>query len=104
MVVEMMTEAYDESVAWERMIDDGGPAPVLSVPPVAAPEQKRSTRPFQLIDEPAAAERAEQRRAARRVFRLGCMACGRAVEPATPVARSARCPHCGGSLLLELTY
>jgi rubrerythrin len=56
-----------------------------------------------LVDEPSAEVRAAQRRAARRIFRLYCLACGRASEGSTPPARPGRCPACGGTLLVEQT-
>jgi ATP-dependent Clp protease, protease subunit len=55
--------------------------------------------------EPSAEERAEKRRAARRTFRLYCVACGRSSESLTLPAFSSlsRCGHCGGTLLVEPT-
>jgi DNA-directed RNA polymerase subunit RPC12/RpoP len=50
------------------------------------------------VTEPSAAER----RAARRVFRLYCVACGRSTEGPTPPPRVGRCPACGGTMLVEL--
>jgi DNA-directed RNA polymerase subunit RPC12/RpoP len=52
--------------------------------------------------EPSAAARAAERRAARRVFRLYCIACSRSSEVSTPPARSGRCSACGGTMLTEL--
>jgi hypothetical protein len=80
--------------AIERMLDEGAPA---DVPPAA----RRSGWTPQ--DEPPAEERAAQRRAAKRVFRLYCFACGRSSEMATAPARPGRCVHCGGTMLVERT-
>jgi hypothetical protein len=52
--------------------------------------------------EPSAEERAAQRRAARRMFRLYCFACGRSSETSTAPAHAGRCQECGGSMLVEL--
>jgi hypothetical protein len=53
-------------------------------------------------DELPVDERAAARRAARRLFHLHCMACGRSSEPSRVPARAGRCPACGGTTLLEL--
>jgi DNA-directed RNA polymerase subunit RPC12/RpoP len=54
--------------------------------------------------EPEAAieARAAERRAARRMFRLYCVACGRSTEGPTPPTQVGRCPACGGTMLVEL--
>ena len=57
--------------------------------------------PMEIPDEPSAEERAELRRAARRLFRLYCIACGRATEGLAAPARWGRCAECGGTMLLE---
>jgi len=57
---------------------------------------------FVVPDEPSAEERAAIRKAARRIFRLNCFACGRATESSTTPERARRCPFCGGTMLLEL--
>jgi len=57
---------------------------------------------FQVPDEPPAEERAALRKAARRIFRLYCFACGRSTEGTTTPGRAGRCPVCGGTMLLEL--
>ena len=79
--------------------------PVLD-PPVRDPLQPRTRRTrashFQVPDEPSAEERAAIRKAARRVFRLYCFACGRSTEGTTTPERAGRCPVCGGTMLLEL--
>jgi DNA-directed RNA polymerase subunit RPC12/RpoP len=67
------------------------------------PTRARRTRmsPFDVQSEPSAEERAAVRRAARRVFRLYCLACGRSTEESTAPLRAGRCPTCGGTMLLE---
>jgi len=57
---------------------------------------------FQVPDEPSAEERAALRKAARRIFRLYCFACGRSTESTVTPERAGRCPVCGGTMLLEL--
>jgi hypothetical protein len=57
--------------------------------------------PIELPDEPSAEQRAELRRAARRLFRLYCIACGRATEGLAAPTRWGRCAECGGTMLLE---
>jgi ribosomal protein L40E len=52
--------------------------------------------------EPSAAARATQRRAAQRVFRTYCVACGRSSEGLSAPARPGRCLTCGGTMLVEL--
>jgi hypothetical protein len=73
---------------------------------VRDPLQPRTRRTrashFQVPDEPPAEERAALRKAARRIFRLYCFACGRATESTTTPGRAGRCPVCGGTMLLEL--
>jgi DNA-directed RNA polymerase subunit RPC12/RpoP len=55
------------------------------------------------VESEAAIEaRAAERRAARRIFRLYCVACGRSTESPTPPRQVGRCPACGGTMLLEL--
>ena len=86
----------EDAIAVERMLDDGAPADL--------PPRVRSTRwaPVRLLDESSAEERAAQRRAARRVFRLYCFACGRSSEVLIVPARPGRCAHCGGTMLVEV--
>jgi hypothetical protein len=86
-------EPEDDALAIERMLDDGAPA---DLPP--SPRRARWTPE----DEAPAEERAAQRRAARRVFRLYCFACGRSIEMAMAPARPGRCLHCGGTMLVEV--
>ncbi|MCA1648254.1 MAG: hypothetical protein LC797_23285 [Chloroflexi bacterium] len=80
--------------------------PVLD-PALRDPLQPRTRRTrashFQVPEEPCAEERAAIRKAARRVFRLYCFACGRSTEgTSSPTERAGRCPVCGGTMLLEL--
>jgi hypothetical protein len=93
------TESEDEAASIERMLDDGAP-------PTAYPARRtRRSRwmPLTLVDEPSAEERAAQRRAERRVFRLYCFACGRSSDVLIAPARPGRCLHCGGTMQVELT-
>jgi hypothetical protein len=84
-------------------------APVADdVPPAASLPRARKPRwsalSINLRDELPAEQRAEDRRASRRVFRLYCVSCGRSTEgPIAPTGRPGRCPVCGGTMLLELT-
>lgn len=86
----------DEAFAIERMVDDGAPA---GLPPRA---RKSRWAPVHLQEEASAEERAAQRRVARRVFRLYCFACGRSSEVSIVPVRPGRCPHCGGTMLVEV--
>ena len=92
------TEPEDDAAAIERMLDDG--APINRT----AKARVRTARwsPLNLLDEPPAADRAAQRRAARRVFRLYCLACGRSNEVLIAPAQPGRCGRCGGTMLAEL--
>lgn len=92
------TEPEDDAVAIERMLDDGAPINRR------AKARVRTSRwsPLNLLDEPPAADRAAQRRAARRVFRLYCLACGRSSEVLIAPAQPGRCGRCGGTMLAEL--
>jgi ribosomal protein S27E len=90
-------EPEDEALAIDRMLDDG--APVDPWPPV----RRSRWSPVHLQDELPAAERAAQRRAARRLFRVYCVACGRSTDVHIVPARPARCVHCGGTMLAEMT-
>ena len=93
-----LQKSEDDSIdiAIERMLDDGAPADM-----VQRVRQSRWT-PVRLPDEPSAEERAAQRRAARRVFRLYCFACGRSSEVSIVPVRPGRCLHCGGTMLVEM--
>jgi DNA-directed RNA polymerase subunit RPC12/RpoP len=55
------------------------------------------------IDERSPEVRAAERVASRLRFRAYCIACGRSTESATAPPRPGRCPHCGGSMLVEPT-
>ena len=91
-------EPDDESLAMavDRMLDDGAPS--------GLPRRVRRSRwtPLRLPDEPSAEERAARRRAASRVLRLYCFACGRSNEVTIAPVRPGRCEHCGGSMLTEM--
>ena len=84
------------AAAIQRMLDDGAP--------IALRRRVRRSRwsPLEVPDEPAAIERAAQRRAARRVFRVYCFACGRSSEVLVAPLRPGRCVHCGGTLLVDV--
>lgn len=86
----------DEAVAIERMLDDG--APVTGDRWRRA--RKRSADRLGLLEE-SAEERVARRRAVRHVFRLYCVACGRASDVSIAPARPGRCLHCGGTMLVE---
>jgi DNA-directed RNA polymerase subunit RPC12/RpoP len=61
-----------------------------------------SRHAIDVADEPPAEERAAQRRAARRLFRVYCITCSRSTEAPIAPSRVGRCAHCGGTLLVEL--
>jgi hypothetical protein len=58
-------------------------------------------RRWDLENEPSAQVRAAARRAGRLQFRRYCVACGRSTEGAGAEDRRARCPSCGGTMLVE---
>jgi hypothetical protein len=92
----MVVEPDEETVAVQHTITK---AAVESL----RPRVRRSRMsPIDIEAEPSAEVRAAERRAARRVFRLYCVACGRSSEAATAPQRAGRCPTCGGTMLLEL--
>jgi hypothetical protein len=95
-MTDVVAAPEDESLAIERMLDDGAPSNL--------PYRLRRSRwtSVRLVDELPAEERAAQRRAARRVFRLYCLACGRSSEVSIAPARPGRCVHCGGTMLVEV--
>jgi hypothetical protein len=79
------------------------PAPGTAAPDAFQPRVRRSRMsPVEIDAEPSAEVRAAERRAARRLFRLYCVACGRSSESPTAPLRPGRCPTCGGTMLLEL--
>ena len=93
-------EPEDEAIAIERMLDDGGYQAQDKRPPA---RRKSRWTPVPIQHELPAEERAAQRRAARRVFRLYCFACGRSSEVTILPARAGRCMHCGGTMLGEVS-
>ena len=113
-------EADADAAAIQAMISEGAPDALPSAPRTAAPvcarcgatktaAAARCTRcgfrnglDGSLEDEPSADVRAAQRRSARRVFRLYCLACSRSIEASTPPTRPGRCSACGGTMLIEL--
>ena len=88
----------DEAVAIDRMLDDGSPPGVYR----SVPTRRSRWTPLPVVDEPSAEQRAAQRRAARRVFRVYCVACGRSTEELTAPARAGRCTHGGGTMRVEM--
>jgi hypothetical protein len=91
-----VVEPDKETVAVQHTITEGAPDPFRSR------ARRPRMSPLEIEAEPSAEVRAAERRAARRVFRLYCVACGRSSEAATAPARAGRCPTCGGTMLLEL--
>jgi hypothetical protein len=92
----MVVEPDEGAVAVEQATTNATPA-------TFRPRVRRSRlSPLEIESEPSAEVRAAERRAARRVFRLYCVACGRSSEGATAPQRLGRCPTCGGTMLLEL--
>jgi len=116
----MAVEPDDEAAAIEQMISEGAPdflPPAVRVRRMshvcaecgalkAGPAARCGTcgirNRLDVRAEPSAAARAAERRAARRVFRTYCVACGRSSEGSTAPARPGRCPACGGTMLVEL--
>jgi hypothetical protein len=97
-MIAVAADPEDDAASIERMLDDG--APVHRSGSTRARASRWS--PLILSEEPPAEERAAQRRAARRVFRLYCVACGRSSEVSIAPARPGRCVHCHGTMLVEL--
>jgi hypothetical protein len=91
-------ETEDDAAAIERMLDDGAPVNGSRKRRVRTPRWS----PLNLLDEASAADRAAQRRAALRVFRLYCLACGRSSDVLIAPVQPGRCGHCGGTMLAEL--
>jgi hypothetical protein len=87
----------DEAGAFERVLDDGTPA----MADRWRRARKQSPTPLNLLEEASAEERAAQRRAARLVLRLYCLACGRSSDVPSAPARPGRCFQCGGTMLVE---
>ena len=94
----VVADPEDDAVAIERMLDDGAPSTVYR------PRVGRRSRwtPSPMPPEPSTEERAVQRRATRRVFRVYCVACGRSTDVLVAPARPGRCQHCDGTLLVEV--
>jgi len=92
----MVVEPDEETAAVQHTLTKEAPDPFR--PRVRRPRMS----PVEIEAEPSAEVRAAERRAARRVFRLYCVACGRSSEAATAPLRAGRCPTCGGTMLLEL--
>jgi len=119
-MASMAVESDDEAAAIGRMISEGAPdlrASAIRARPMsyvcatcgelkAGPAAhcgtcgSRSRHEYPV--EPAASARAAERRAARRVFRTYCVACGRSSEGLSAPARPGRCAVCGGTMLVEL--
>src|SRR5579872_3304863 len=114
----MAAQLDDEAAAVQQMISEGAPdglaARVRQVSSVCAGcgtlkagptvRYRKCGRSGRLDDvvEPSAATRAAERRAARRIFRTYCVACGRSSEGLTAPTRPGRCVTCGGTMLVEL--
>jgi DNA-directed RNA polymerase subunit RPC12/RpoP len=118
----MAVEPDDEAAAIGRMISEGAPdllGQAIHVrrmsyvcatcgAPKAGPaahcgtcgSRSRHEYPVELG---TAETRAAERRAARRVFRTYCVACGRSSEGSNAPARPGRCAVCGGTMLVELS-
>jgi hypothetical protein len=88
-------DTAEDERAIERMLDDGAPLPL------ERRVRRARSSPLVLQAEPSPEERAAQRRAASRVLRLYCLACGRSSEVSVAPARWGRCLQCGGTMLLE---
>jgi hypothetical protein len=86
----------DDSAAIQRTLDDGAPNPARSA-------RGAPWKTLDLDEELPREVRAAQRRAARRIFRLYCVACGRSTDVSTAPSRPGRCVHCGGTMLVEPT-
>jgi DNA-directed RNA polymerase subunit RPC12/RpoP len=120
-MASMTVEPDDEAAAIERMISEGAPEHLgpamrvrrtsyvcaacgaLKAGPAAHCGTCGSRSRHEYPIEPAAEKLAAERRAARRVFRTYCVACGRSSEGLSAPARPGRCAVCGGSMLVELS-
>jgi hypothetical protein len=92
----MAVEPEEEIATIEQVSD------VPAKDPLQPHTRRTRASHFQVPDEPSAEERAAQRKAARRIFRLYCFACGRSTESSVTPVRAGRCIACGGTMLLEL--
>ena len=117
-MARMVVEPDDEAAAIERMISEGAPdllGPAmrarryvcaacgsLKAGPAAHCGTCGSRSRHEYPVEPTPETRAAERRAARRVFRTYCVACGRSSEGLSAPARPGRCAVCGGTMLVEL--
>ena len=92
MMVWSHAELEDEATAADiqRMMDHGAPIAL------GCRVRKLRWSPLELLDEPSTNERAAQRRAARRVFQVYCLARGRSGKVSVAPLRPGRCLHCGG--------
>lgn len=89
-------ENGEKPAAIDQMLDAAMPSP--------APRRRGAPRKELDLDEELPPDvRAAQRRDARRIFRLYCLACGRSTDVSTAPPRAGRCVHCGGTMLVELT-
>ena len=86
------TTADDDAAATVPMI---GTDECTATAPVDRP------RRWDLESELPAEVRAAARRAGRLQFRRYCVSCGRSTEGAGTEDRQARCPSCGGTMLVE---
>ena len=119
-MASMAVEPDDEAAAIGRMISEGAPdllGPIhvrrksyvcaacgaLKAGPAAHCGTCGSRSRHEYPVEPTAETRAAERRAARRVFRTYCVACGRSTEGLSAAARPGRCAVCGGTMLVELS-
>ena len=92
----MAVEPDEEVATIEDVLD-----PALRDPLQPRTRRTRASH-FQVPEEPSAEERAAIRKAARRIFRLYCFACGRSNEVSVAPVRPGRCLHCGGTMLVEV--
>ena len=125
--VAILAHHEEVGAAAEAMIDEGGPVRLLQPDPLVtlAPplcstcggptvgrakrclpcgkvERASRAREMWLSPEVPAEQRAAERRAQQRQFRLYCFSCGRSTTVQTPPRQAGRCESCGGSMLTEL--
>ena len=119
-MASMAVQLDDEAAAIGKMISEGAPdlfgpamrvrrmsyvcaaCGALKAGPAAHCGTCGSRSRHEYPVEPTAETRAAERRAARRVFRTYCVACGRSSEGLSAPARPGRCAVCGGTMLVEL--
>jgi ribosomal protein L40E len=113
----MTVEPDDEAAAIQQMISEGAPDALavhvrrkhyvcagcgaLKTSLAARCRKCGSLGRLNDLVEASAAARVAERRAARRVYRTYCVACGRSSEGLTAPARPGRCETCGGTMLVE---